>query len=103
MLDYRLNFPAWSTEGSNANCISLKSRNPKDLYKAFGPSCGYLEFMPPTPCHFAVHSFPCRMGMRQAVAKSSSNLRNLWQETVNVHQLDDQDMFPPHSGQFNVF
>lgn len=101
--DYRFNFPAWSTEGSDANRISLKSRNQKDLYKAGGPSCGNLEFMPPTPCQFPVHSFPCKMGMRQAGAKSSSNLTNLWQKTVNVHQLDDRDMFPPNSGQFNVF
>lgn len=78
ILDYQLNFPAWSTEGSNANCISPKSRNPKDLYKAFSPSCGYLEFMPHIPCQFPVHSFPCRIGMRQAVAKSSSNLATLW-------------------------
>lgn len=103
ILDYQLNFPAWSTEGSNANCISPKSRNPKDLYKAFSPSCGYLEFMPHIPCQFPVHSFPCRIGMRQAVAKSSSNLATLWWKTANVHQLDDQDMLPPHPGQFNAF
>lgn len=100
---YQLSFPPWSIEGSNTYRIALQSRNPKDLYKAFSPGCVYLEFMPPTPCQFPVHSLPRRMGMKHAVAKSSSNLTNLWQKTVNVHQLDDQDTFPPHSGQFNVF
>lgn len=74
----QLNFPAWSIEGSNAYCIALKSGNPEDLYKAFSPGCGYLEFMPPTPCQFPVHSLPCRTGLKHAVAKSSSNLTNLW-------------------------
>lgn len=74
----QLNFPAWSIEGSNAYCIAVKSGNPEDLYKAFSPGCGYLEFMPPTPCQFPVHSLPCRTGLKHAVAKSSSNLTNLW-------------------------
>lgn len=65
----------------------LQSRSPKDLYKAFSPSCGYLEFMPPIPCQF--HNLPCRIGMTEAVAKPSSNLANLWWKTANVHQLDD--------------